>query len=436
MSLTLSTVSVGVPDAFATEIAPRILAERAHMRAEILRGYESAYASLLLPRETRFAAESLTLAREFADVSSIVIVGIGGSNLGTLAVFQALSGMYPTRRVYFLDTVDGDHTEQVLGALSDDIARGGHVLSIAISKSGTTTETVVLLEVLLTFLRSQDPDYDTRVVTITDRDSPLYHLARERGFRMLDIPREVGGRYSVFSSVGLFPLACLGVDIEALLAGAEQAVEDHISRDHAPAFESALAMYYAYRVRGIRVVDHFLFANRLEGLGKWYRQLLGESIGKMPRDADANTEPVGITPTVSIGSTDLHSVGQLYIANPGKTLFCLVRTAEESGIVLGRDTESTHILPMLSGKRFGMVMRAIYEGVVGTFRAKHIPFMEVTFPEVDAWHVGYFLQMKMCEVIMLASLLDVNPFDQPNVEEYKHITRSILEEEWRYVPTK
>ena len=193
------------------------------------------------------------------------------------------------------------------------------------SKSGGTTETIANFEILLNILKKYKKKYEKYVVVTTDKDSKLWNLSLKKGFDTLEIPKKVGGRFSVLSSVGLFPLGIIGVDIYQLLKGAKLMKNSCLNKNiiKNPAALSA-SLIYLHRLNDIKIHDLFIFNYDLESLGKWYRQLMGESIGK---EYDKNMIRVfeGITPTVSIGSTDLHSMAQLYLGGPYDKFTTFVR---------------------------------------------------------------------------------------------------------------
>ena len=237
----------------------------------------------------------------------------------------------------------------------------------------------------------------------------------------------IGGRFSVFSAVGLFPLAVAGFDIDQLLAGIQdmrdQCLEDDV--DANPALASAVLQYLQHR-RGLRIHNTFFFNPELELVGKWYRQLMGESLGKETNLAGATVQE-GITPIISIGSTDLHSMAQLYLAGPrDKFTTFIYCAAGDKEIQVPTDRVFTGITEAVTGKSLIQVMNAIYGGIKKTYEKKKLPFCEITLPEISLTTLGAMLQFKMMEMIYLASLLNVNCFDQPNVEDYKTETKNLL----------
>ncbi|PIT92138.1 MAG: hypothetical protein COU08_03970 [Candidatus Harrisonbacteria bacterium CG10_big_fil_rev_8_21_14_0_10_42_17] len=363
----------------------------------------------------------------------ILVIGIGGSNLGTKAVYDALHGYFDLLagkrfpKLIFLDTNDPNYANHITSFLSFDIRSPEELLVCVISKSGGTTETIANAEFVIHLLQSRFTRVLDRFVTITDFGSPLWIASEQKGIATLAIPDSVGGRYSVFSAVGLFPLLAAGFDIDALRRGAETMRQHCISTtiQSNPAALSALLLYLHYQERKT-IHNIFLFHPELESLGKWYRQLVGESVGK-EQDVDGALVHAGITPVVSIGSTDLHSVGQLYLGGPRNafTTFVWGRGVLSTAAV-PREVTFPGLVSGIAGKSMEHIMDAILEGVKVAYKKNKLPFAELVVSEISPMMLGGFMQMKMIEVMFLGILLNVNSFDQPNVESYKVETKKIL----------
>ena len=323
-------------------------------------------------------------------VKYIVVIGIGGSDLGTRAIYEALFGHFdklqPNRfpKMIFVEAVDENYLEMLKAFLDAEISNTEEVLINAVSKSGTTLETVTNLHSLL----DDFPNMQERLVITTAKGSPLWKEGKEKNIALAEIPTDLSGRFSVFSAVGLLPLACAGIDVTALLEGAMAA-----TNDLEEAAQSAVCIFENYN-KGKKLLDSFFFDPELETLGEWYEQLVSESLGKQGK---------GITPMTSIGSNDLHSEAQLDLGGPQDKQFIFVSTD------LIQNTE-----------------KALYEATKQTYKAHKIPFTEMVFDEIHPIELGYYMQFKMLEVYFLAKLMGVNAFDQPNVEEYKKVAKQIL----------
>jgi len=418
--------------AAAKGLAPEIK----NLRSLLDKGYDTEYASINLPQDDALLAgiNKTIKAKRKLKPTLLVVIGIGGSNLGTIAVHEAVQGKAyndadPPMRVFFPDTVDSDKVGDFLNIAEDELKEGNNILVNVVTKSGKTTETIALFEMFAELLRKyKGKGYGDYVIATTDKDSVLWGFAEEEGYTLLEIPRKVGGRYSVFSAVGLFPLGMLGLDIEDLQSGAasmiKRCTETDIEKN--PAALSAI-IQYIHNKKGKNISDLFIFSSDLEAVGKWYRQLMGESIGKEWNRGHTKKVRTGMTPTVSIGSTDLHSMAQLYLGGPKDKFTTFVRVKRNKHHVnLPFSGRYDTLVEMIQGRDLHNLMDAILDGVEVAFRKAKLPFVEVVLPDKTEHSIGQLLQFKMFEMIYLAYLLDVNPFDQPDVESYKKETRDIL----------
>lgn len=418
------------------ELTEKLEPESARMHEALKKGYETEYASLNLPSDKKLLKKVLETAEDKKKLKPeiLVVIGIGGSNLGTLAVHEAINGRMhnetdPPVKAYFADTVDEDKLITILSIAEETLKKGGNVLVNVVTKSGTTTETIANLELFIRLLKKHKKGGHKKfVVAATGDESPLWEFARKRGYAVLEIPEKVGGRYSVFSAVGLFPLAMLGVDVKELVRGAESMVDSCAGARHSgnPAAISA-ATRFAHNMKGRNINDFFIFSPDLESVGKWYRQLMGESIGKEYDMKHKKIIRAGITPTVSIGSTDLHSMAQLYLGGPKDKLTTFVSVERDRGrLSLPRTREFEELSESISGKPVNKLMDAMLGGVKAAFRKSGVPYMEITLERKSEYEIGRLLEFLMIEMMFLGSLLGVNPFDQPNVESYKREARRIL----------
>lgn len=359
-----------------------------------------------------------------------IVVGIGGSNLGTKAVYDAALGYsdllnlerFP--RLLFAETTDPEWLSQLV-LLVGTLNSPDELLVTLISKSGGTTETIANFEILMQAMRKKFGSVEDRVVAITDEGSKLWEVATTKKIECVAIPAQVGGRYSVLSAVGLLPLHSIGMDIDGLLHGADKMLTQCLEGGDNVALTSA-AVLFLQQKGGRHINDNFFFHPELESLGKWYRQLMGESVGK-EKSLTGETVHAGITPTVSLGSTDLHSVGQLYLGGPKDKITTFIASSSVNPVAIPEERYFPELVPMVSGKSAADVMEAIFEGVKVAYRKAELPFMEVILDAIDETAVGAYMQFKMLEMMYLGQLLNVNSFDQPNVEAYKVETKRLLE---------
>lgn len=388
--------------------------------------YETDEASLYLPNDAGLRKQVKNLVKEKSSpkLREVIVVGIGGSNLGTWAVYDAV--MPDKVKLSFYDTVHSRNLAAGVGRIKQIYKDGGAVILNLISKSGGTTETIANARVLIQALRSAQADWQNQVVATTQPGSKFEDWALGQKIATLPNPAHVGGRYSVLSAVGLFPLAMAGIDIDKLRKGAARMLGACVTFDVGnPALQSAAAIYKAMQ-NGKSIHDLFLFNPDLERLGKWYRQLAGESLGK-EKNLAGKIVHAGITPTVSIGSTDLHSVGQLYLAGPKDKFTTFIQLKSSARVkVPSIDEELDNIAADITGKSLDRIMSAIYQGTREAYKKRRLPFVEVELENQSEEEIGAFMQFKMCETMILGRLMGVNAFDQPNVEEYKVITKRLL----------
>jgi len=389
-------------------------------------GYK--FLNLLSDKKTTENILELVKQKQSLGISAIVIVGIGGSILGTQAVYESLRGKLHDEtnkiKILFVDTVDSDTLFDVYNIVEGLLKSEKNMILNIVSESGQTTETIANFQVLLELLKRHRKDYQKYVVVTTKKENKLYHYALKNNISTLEIASGISGRYSVFSPVGLFPLALAGIDIKRLTKGAA----DMNSRcfkeiSKSPAAQSAIDIYCNYK-EGKYIHDLFIFSNDVESLGKWYRQLLAESLGKKYSTKGYKVNE-GITPTVSIGSTDLHSMGQLYMEGPYNRFTTLIKVIPNNKIKISKQKELDDLVEGIQGRTLSEIMDAIYSGTKIAFIKAKKPFNQITFKKKE-YDIGQYMQYEMIKVIILGHLLNVNPFDQPGVEEYKEETRKIL----------
>ena len=391
----------------------KILSTAKRLNSEIrkIKNDETSFAHLPVDEKILHVVGAAIALKKRLRPQLIVVVGIGGSNLGTMAVQEAILGR--AKGILYADTVDPDALQVIIEEMQNHLRQGQQVILNVVSKSGSTTETIANFEVLLNVLKRHRKDAEKYVVATTDKHSKLWNIAVRNNFSVLEIPEKVGGRYSVFSPVSLFPLGMIGINLKELLDGAAWMMEKCLSDKNNPAAIGASILYNSKK----SIYDTFLFAKDLESLGKWHRQLLAESCGKNGK---------GITPTVSIGSTDLHSMAQLYLDGPKDKLTNFVFTHFNNTIKVPYYPEYGALVPDLQKKELNHIMHAILHGVKIAYKKAKRPFTETKLDGKNEKAIGAFMQLKMMETVLLAKLLGVNPFDQPAVESYKKETKRIL----------
>ncbi len=411
-----------------------IIDEIGIIKKALQRGYETPYGALSASSDkaTLTTIKAVVLKIKKKAPTLLMLVGIGGSNMGTLALAQALLGSFfnerdPVMRLYCADTIDSEYTGALLTIVEEELKKGGTVLLCIITKSGTTTETVINGSLFLELLKKYRPlEYRDHVVLITDAGSPLASVAPTQGYTLLEIPALVGGRFSVFSAVSLFPLGLLGIDTDEVCQGASAMLEICLNEDlqRNEAARTALTLFAHYH-HGYDIHDLFPFSPDLVMLAQWYKQLIGESLGKK-YDRHGRLVEVGIAPTVSVGTVDLHSVVQLYLAGPRTRITTFIIQEGEHKILQVPDNEYSAVIPGLPGKSVTVVKEAIFKGVLEAYKQERRPFMVVDLANNPGHNIGAFMMMKMVETLFLGRLFGIDPFDQPAVELYKEETRRLL----------
>ncbi len=345
--------------------------------------------------------------KDDGSIGAVLAIGIGGSSLGARAIYSALR---PAKKIIFVDTIDPFETAKIIKEINILYQNGRKAIFVLISKSGETTEVVANYGVLINELKKFDRDWRARVIVITDKNSKLDIYAKKQGFETLFIPKIIGGRYSVFTAAGLFPLVLAGVKIEKLLDGAKAAEKKR-------ALFGAAAIYFNYKKKN-DIHNIFIFSERLRIFGEWYRQLIAESLGKGGK---------GITPIVSMGPVDLHSMVQLYFDGPRDKLTTFVSIKNEKiDFKVSKVDDLDELVPGIGGKSQRLIMKSILDGVKLAYKKKKMPFLEIEFENLSEESLGELMMTKMTETVYLAKLLKVDAFSQPAVEFYKKEARKIL----------
>lgn len=387
----------------------------------ILNSHDVANPEAALAFDPLTLRDALAATGNFRGHSQVLLCGIGGSSLGVEAVHDALGGEVS---LHVIDAISPAKIQSVCARLQKANASLEDFVVVITSKSGSTTETIANAALLLSQLTlAYGEGIKTRIIVITDRDTPLDLHAREQGYTVVTIPHAVGGRFSVFTAVGLVPLALLGHDVDALLRGAEDQALIEMEGELPPSFIAAHLLARASE-RLITIYDTFVFDTGLRAYSLWRRQLVGESLGKS-KALDGRVGKFGPVPTVST-LVDLHSVGQLYLGGFRgiHTDFISLTNYEISSQI--PDTPIAALVPHISGASTTEITHAIYKGVTLSYVECHIPFNEYVLPEKTAYELGALMVFNMLETMYAAELLGIDAFDQPNVELYKKKTREAL----------
>ncbi len=352
--------------------------------------------------------------RRISDI--IVIVGIGGSYLGSKAIIKALSGNFDHYKndkiqiVFAGQSLSEDYHYELL-----EFLKNKRYSIIVISKSGTTTEPAIAFRILRKDLEEKFGKKETakRIVAITDKSKgALRELANKEAYKTFVIENDIGGRYSVLSPVGLLPIACAGFNIKELLSGAKSMMNFSQSQDFKlnPVYQYA-SIRHALYLKNKTTEILTSFNTQLDVFNEWWKQLFGESEGK---------ENKGIFPASAIFSTDLHSLGQ-YIQEGLRNIFETVISVEKTkfSLKIPADMENFDNLNYLSEKPLDYVNKMAESGTIEAHVDGNVPNIKITIPELNEYYLGQLIYFFEKSCALSGYMLGVNPFDQPGVEKYK-----------------
>ena len=343
----------------------------------------------------------------------LVVCGIGGSYLGARSALEALNGLKSDDKleiIFMGQTFSPNYVAQVLNYL-----KGKNFAINVISKSGTTTETSISFRLLKELLESQIGKENAKkaIYATTDKEKgALKTLCNNEGYATYVLPGDIGGRYSVFTAVGTFPLACAGIDVEAMLKGAAKAKKEAESlplKDNR-CYQYALMRDYMYR-HNKPVEMYVTYEPQMSQISEWLKQLFGESEGK---------EHKGLYPSSATFSTDLHSLGQ-FVQEGTPLLFETILNVKEPklDVVVPHDNDDLDGLNYLQGKSLAFVNQKAFEGTLKAHEDGGVPCNVIYLDKLDAFNLGYLFYFFMRACAMSAYMLDINPFNQPGVEVYK-----------------
>lgn len=345
--------------------------------------------------------------RKQSDV--LIVIGIGGSYLGSKAVIDALSHTFNPKNVIFAgNNMSSDYLNDLLDYVKDkDISLN------VISKSGTTIEPALTFKVLRKYIEEkygEDKAKDRIFVTTDKEKGVLKKLADEKGYETFVVPDDIGGRYSVFTAVGLLPIASAGINIDRLLDGVYSAEKKYSSLENNDCYDYAVARNIMYKKK--KKIELLVnYEPKLHYISEWWKQLFGESEGK---------EEKGIFPASVDNTTDLHSMGQ-YIQEGERILFETVINIKKPyrDFTLTCEEGSPDALDYLNGKTLNEINHKAMEGTVIAHVNGKVPNIMIEVDKLDEFNLGellYFFE-KACGIS--GHLLGVNPFNQPGVEAYK-----------------
>ena len=344
----------------------------------------------------------------------LVVCGIGGSYLGAKSAIDALKGLKGDDKleiIFMGQTFSPNYVAQVLNYL-----KGKNFAINVISKSGTTTETSISFRLLKELLESQIGKNAAKkaIYATTDKEKgALKTLCNNEGYETFVLPGDVGGRYSVFTPVGTFPLACAGIDVDEFIKGAQEAREyvDNDDLENNDCYKYAITRDYLYRNK-YPVEMYVTYEPQMSQISEWLKQLFGESEGK---------EKKGLLPGSVTFSTDLHSLGQ-FLQDGSPILFETIINVlnPNQDVTIPNDKDDLDGLNYLTGKSLNYVNQKAFEGTLSAHEETGgVPCNVIYIDRLNAKSLGYMYYFFMRACAMSAYLLDINPFNQPGVEVYK-----------------
>jgi glucose-6-phosphate isomerase len=407
------TPSMGIPDAEFTAVRSsmrRYTEEWLNERERGMHGWSmNPYDKDLIKQVSDVVTRVKT-----ENIQTVVWVGIGGSGLGP-KVLQEVFESPKTPAFIVIDTID----PAVLG-MHLELIDWKSALLVVVSKSGGTLETMSAFFACFERLKGAvKSSPGSRVIAITDPEGGALHtFSKENRITMLPIPRNVGGRYSIFTPVGLLSLGLLNGDIGAFCRGAKEmdthCQETTLSRNPAASLAAVQYLLDTRRNYPIRII--MPYSDRLLSLGRWAQQLLAESLGK-----NEGHNPI---PMASIGTQDQHSLLQQWMAGPRNHWHLFVRELDKPRLEVPKNVPET--FSYIGGKTFGQLLDACYEGTSQALTQVKRPHATISLQRLDEYHMGQLFFLFMAEVVYLGKLYRIDPYGQPAVEIGKQITKGLL----------
>ena len=368
------------------------------------------------------------------ECETFVVLGIGGSALGPIAVFNALKHLYYNElprsvrkapKFYVLDNVDPER----ISALLDVIDLNTTIFNV-ITKSGATSETMSQYLVVMDMLNKKfgRKAREHVIATTSESRGNLIKLATEEGYETFYIPDGVGGRFSELCPVGLLPAAVVGIDIEEMLRGAremDQLCQNNTSIDKNPALAMALLQHLSIK-QGKSVSVMMPYADSLKYVADWYCQLWGESLGK-EKDVDGNIVNVGQTPLKCLGATDQHSLIQLFNEGPYDKVITFLEVANyRTDIFIPAGCDKVPDVNFLCNNTMGTLLSNELYATKYALTKRGRSNFTITLDKVDEYHIGALLYMLQMQTAYIGVMLNINAYNQPGVEGGKNAVYALF----------
>ncbi|WP_298750454.1 glucose-6-phosphate isomerase [uncultured Arcobacter sp.] len=364
--------------------------------------------------------QDTTEIKEYAQTvkqKDIAIIGIGGSTLGTYAIYSFLTRTHNfDKKLHFFESTDPIDINTRLDRL--DLK---DTLFIVISKSGTTIETISVFKYLYSKVKIDKEN----CLVITENDSKLNDFAVANEIKTFEVPKNVGGRFSVFSTVGLVPLAIVGIDIDRLLDGCKEAYSEYFEQELLYKRIMTKARFMAEYKHKFNNNVVFSYASELEGFNKWYVQLWGESLGKIDND---NTHQ-GLTPIGLLGPVDQHSFLQLIIQGKrDKTVtFIKIKDFADNSKIPDVKLKGLEELDYINNLKFSELINHQADATIeAVHNLQDIPCDTITMEKVDGFNLARLMYIYELLTSIVGKFLYINTYDQPGVESGKIILKEKL----------
>jgi len=368
-------------------------------------------------KQTITAVKNAAKYAKTEKIRQVVWIGIGGSGLGPKVIQEAFESP-DTIEFILLDSIDPAMIEMNMKLI--DWKRAMLVIA---SKSGGTLEPMSLFFLCWERMKKAMKDRAAeRVIAVTDPQKGILHdFAKENGIPMLPIPPGVGGCYSIFTPIGLLPLALLGGDVDSFVEGAKKmdTLCQNTVLDENPAALLASVQFLLDTKRGYPVRVIMPYSQRLESVARWNQQLIAESLGK--------TETHNPIPLAAIGTQDQHSLLQQWQAGPRKYWHIFIKEADRGSVTVPMEVEDS--FSYIAGKKFGELFDACHQGTSQALTSAKRPHVTITLPQFSEEALGQLFFLFLTEVVLLGKLYRIDPYGQPAVEVGKKITKEILKNE-------
>ena len=339
-----------------------------------------------------------------------VVFGTGGSNLGARALIN--TSVNQLGNILFFDNIDPLFFQSQI--LKLELETTGFIV---ISKSGTTPETLSQLGCIINIANEKNilnVLYKNTLIITEFKESPLFNIAKKNNCLLLEHKNNIGGRYSVFSNVGMVPAILAGLNVKKIHQGVRKVLNQNNFIDlfkFAQIFKFCISNNFSSNVL-------MTYSDGLNYFGKWYLQLWAESIGKKNR---------GVTALHATGTTDQHSQLQLYLDGPKDKFFTFIKSNyKNKGLNINSQIMKTESVDYLVDKKMGDLMHAEQDATIDTFRLNDYKFREILIDRIDEESIGILMANSMIETIAACIYFDVDPFDQPAVEQGKILTKKYL----------